>query len=189
MLSGFSEESRKHSHCSAPLRNWAALPWQINRIIYASATTQVDHYQRSSKTGCHCKQLHPSAPETMLFFATADRWHSSFYTETGSRTGQRVLRRHMVNSNQVKSTTGQTGKGSHLVEVGRGVSSRRWQSGGISLPGKCAKTSAYILSWILQRDIEPKDSNYFLWQPKAQKHKHFSATGKYYLPKLIQWST
>lgn len=86
----------------------------------------------------------------------------------------------MVNSNQVKSTTEQTvWKASHLTEVGRGVSSRRWQSGRNSLPGKCAKTSAYILSWILQRDNETKDSNSFSWQPKVQKHNHFTATGKY----------
>lgn len=82
-----------------------------------------------------------------------------------------------------RAQQGKEGKQAIWTEVGQGVSSRRWQkiedSGTMqheaefSLPGKCVKMSADILSWKLQRDTEPEDSNSFLWQPKVQKHKHF----------------
>lgn len=61
--------------------------------------------------------------------------------------------------------------GGLLQEMAKNI--RFWHQAEFSLPGKCVKTSADILSWTLQRDTEPKDSNSFLWQPKVQKHKHF----------------
>jgi len=68
----------------------------MNTVINASDITQTtgDYQRQVVRTAA------PSlSKETMLFFATADRRHSSFYTGTGTRRGKRVPRRHMVNNN------------------------------------------------------------------------------------------
>lgn len=96
---------------------------------------------------------------------------------------------HVVNSNQVKSTTGEREKASHSYWGGEGCllqemakKRRSWHQAEFAMPGKFVKMSADILCWQLWRNTEPENSNSFLWWPiRCSEAPTFPLAGTTYL--------